>query len=176
MTPFLTDIEIKTINDALDKKILNWEDSNIFRWLEWGSGNSSVYYVNLLASKKIHFEFYSMEHNPEWYKNAKRLITNPNFHIYLFDYNKYTRGELVYTCMKKYVEFPRSLNIKFDFIFIDGRKRVRCLKESKLLLNKGGILFLDNAERAYYSEGMSLFPSGHIIHDKKWDGWIFYND
>lgn len=38
----------------------------------------------------------------------------------------------------------------FDVVMVDGRSRPACLKHAAPKLKKGGLLVLDNADRAYY--------------------------
>lgn len=49
---------------------------------------------------------------------------------------------------------------KFDYILVDGRSRVSCLKIALSKIKEdGGILVLDNSERPRYKVGIDLVPS-----------------
>ena len=52
---------------------------------------------------------------------------------------------------KEYVTIIDSYtNLYFDCILIDGRSRPACIKHSLSKLKIGGLLVLDNSDRAYY--------------------------
>ena len=94
--------------------------------LEWGSGNSSLFFAQRVK------ELYSIDHNIEWYEKVKQFkIKNQTLVFADTDYE-----------LK-----PKEFNVKFDIILIDGVKREACSKEATKMLNNGGLIILDNSDR-----------------------------
>lgn len=94
--------------------------------LEWGTGNSSLFF-----SKKVK-KLYSIEHNREWYKLVKRhQIDNQTL---MYDETDYST-------------LPKTFNINFDIILIDGVNREDCAREALNLINEKGLIILDNSDR-----------------------------
>lgn len=169
--PFMKREEGEIVADYIRNSIQS-VGSGCFNVLEWGGGDSTIYYVKLLEEENINFEWHVMEHSPAWQDWILRNIGNSSLHVHLFDYKKYSRDETRKICMREYVEFPRTLGIKFNLIIIDGRKRVRCLEESKFMLAENCSVYMDNAEREYYQKGISSFPKGEFITKELWRGSI----
>lgn len=94
--------------------------------LEWGSGNSSLFF-----SKKVK-NIYSIEHDENWYNKIKGMNID-NQKIIWADSN--------------YELKPEELNISFDIILIDGIKREACSEKAHSMLTKGGLIILDNSDR-----------------------------
>ena len=62
--------------------------------------------------------------------------------------------------LDEYIDFPSTLNIKFNFILVDGRKRAECLKRASTILASNGVAVLHDAEREWYHEGFKYYVSG----------------
>ena len=89
--------------------------------LEWGSGNSSLFFAQRVK------ELYSIDHNIEWYEKVKQFkIKNQTLVFADTDYE-----------LK-----PKEFNVKFDIILIDGVKREACSKEATKMLNNGGLIII----------------------------------
>ncbi len=58
--------------------------------------------------------------------------------------------------MKEYVNYPFRFG-KFDFMFVDGRERIKCLGAVRQKLNKNGKVILHDTFRKKYKEGTNLF-------------------
>jgi len=69
-----------------------------------------------------------------------------------------------------YVTLPGSLEMRFDIVLVDGRKRRRCLLEASRLLNDAGIVVLHDAWRAYYQCAFDAYPFARRIGDMLWVG------
>lgn len=95
--------------------------------LEWGIGNSTLYFAK--RCKRI----ISIEHNKEWYD----IITHN-----LPDNSK---GYLVNE--EEYPNYPKKLNEKFDIIIVDGIKRFDCIRTGVDVLDTGGMIIFDNSDR-----------------------------
>jgi hypothetical protein len=128
--------------------------------LEWGSGNSSLFF-----SERVK-QLYSIEHDETWFNQVK-------------DYNIFNQT-LVYA-HSDYSIKPNQFSKNFDIILIDGIEREQCSKVAVNMLNKGGMIILDNSDRnpniAEYFRNL-----GHIefdfhgfgpINDYTWTTSIF---
>lgn len=69
-----------------------------------------------------------------------------------------------------FVAGPSRLNMTFDAIFVDGRKRRRCLLEASRLVAEDGIVLLHDAQRPYYQCAWSAYHQGQRIGDELWVG------
>lgn len=115
------------------------------RILEWGPGPSTV----ILAQECPDAEIITIEHQRIYYNIwSERLKIFSNVRVVLVESSEDTP-------MDDYVNYP--LEGKFDFVFVDGRRRVRCLKRAKTLLNPGGAVLLHDAHREEYKEGTDIF-------------------
>jgi hypothetical protein len=104
---------------------LNLKEYNV---LEWGCGNSTKYF----SKRTNHIN--SIESNIDWFNNIKNLV-NENVTIHFKDSES------------DYVNFPLSLNIKFDIIVIDGIFREGCVDTALKLHSKKCFIILDNSDR-----------------------------
>ncbi|GAK99342.1 hypothetical protein JCM19314_3387 [Nonlabens ulvanivorans] len=96
--------------------------------LEWGgTGSSSAFFAKRVKG------LYSIEHNEEWYKEVLSQEI-PNHNLFLADSN--------------YITIADDFNKLFDIICIDGIKRNACVKKSLSIMNKGGLIILDNSDRS----------------------------
>ncbi|MEN2281288.1 hypothetical protein AAGF08_04055 [Algoriphagus sp. SE2] len=124
---------------------------------EYGSGASTLFFAN----KGV--DLVSIDHNSEWFEKIKNVldlyhISNVNYFLVEPDGNSEVEG-VFSKKEKKYINKDFSVYAKFiqsypdryfDFIVIDGRVRLECLKYSLSKLKKGGILIFDNADREEY--------------------------
>ena len=132
ITEFLSYVPllIKTLEKEKPKRIF-----------EWGTGTSTAIMSMMLPDSEI----ISIEHSLRWYlfwKFKFRNVKNIKI-IYIKD-------------MEEYVNTPLLLD-KFDFMFVDGRQRVKCLEVAKQKLNKNGKAMLHDTFRDKYKEGTDLF-------------------
>ncbi len=115
--------------------------------LEWGSGRSTPFIASVVESID------TVEHNPEWYgriPNRDNIypILEPDLDLYPLTTGRYD---------------------KYDFIFVDGRQRVKCLKTSVGCLNDNGVVILHDSGRKKYKEGIDVYKhsiytdSGHTV-------------
>lgn len=127
------------------------------RGLEWGSGRSTIW----LARRVEHV--LSVEDDARWYGHVtQQLIKNGVEHR--VDY-RHIECELVsgeepdlhpYADVSDEVE-KNSL----DYVLVDGRIRLACMRRALPLLKPGGLLILDNANRYV----PNVFGKGHTtIH------------
>jgi hypothetical protein len=104
---------------------------------EFGSGSSTAFYAHKV--KKV----YSVEHDKAWYDTVNNSLAS---NCTLF-YKELGKG---------YEKTVNELNILFDIIVVDGRDRVKCIKNSFDHLKEQGVLVLDNSEREEYKEGIEF--------------------
>lgn len=128
---------------------------------EWGAGGSTLW-----LAKRVSFVT-SMEHEAVWYdgviSDLDHFEVNNVNPVYIameagdYDYDNYARYILRY---KPYA---------FDVISVDGRNRVQCLKYAIPKLRPGGIMVLDDAQRAHYQSGIDLMSDWerHDFTDKR---------
>ena len=108
--------------------------------LEWGSGGSTIQFAKLVK------RYFSIENNKEWFDKVMPDI-GKNTELY---YRPNLMEEDVrcscYDNYKSYVDegerISKALEIKFDFILIDGRCRVECAKHIIPYLSDNAIVFV----------------------------------
>lgn len=128
------------------------------RCLEWGAGNSTLYFPRFLPEGA---QWIAIEHVPDW---ANRVARSPKLSSKVTVLN--VDVEAVHPCeaarteeevYREYVNAPKAMG-PFDFILVDGRARNACVRASKELLSGGGIVALHDANRQKYRESTRSFP------------------
>lgn len=132
--------------------------------LEFGSGRSTLFFAKLLD------QLVSVEHHEGWYKKvnsmiAEKGIKNTQLHLVRanqeFSLPALSSEEQVFMTKEEYPLnddiFSDYVNIldqfedrSIDFILVDGRARNACAMKAESKLKSGGLLVLDNSERARY--------------------------
>lgn len=104
--------------------------------LEWGSGTSTI-----AIGKRVK-SVISIEHDFKYFRQFKSDL--PNIKVQFVERNKQEKNghDGTYDDYRDYIEYPKSLNKKFDLIFIDGRARVECAKVAIDLLKQNGIILI----------------------------------
>jgi predicted O-methyltransferase YrrM len=139
---------------------------------EWGSGFSTLMIPSMLPEMTV---WYSLEHHKEWYgfiarenkdPRVKVVLVEPDdksYHTITGKYNPKKEG--LYDDFKTYIEYPVSLQQKFDFIFIDGRARKECLKKAFDLLTDTGVVIVHDANRDDYFSDLPPFSDTFRLTD-----------
>lgn len=169
MKPLMYKVERQAIEVILSELSERIVDRPLLA-LEWGSGGSTVYYTEYLLAKEKHFKWFSLEYDKVWYDIVTKELASredSSVSVKLFDAGN-TRLKQRKTNMDDYVSWPASTKSKYDFILVDGRKRRRCLLESKNLINPGGALVLHDAQREYYHSAFEEFPGGVFSSRRLW--------
>lgn len=135
---------------------------------EYGSGGSTLFFSARVSS------LVSVEHNPAWYKvvsDTLREQGNRNVELILVEpgerlppqpyshgsYTSVTFAEHADRDFEKYVKtLDQHPDSHFDLIVIDGRARASCMPLARQEVRPGGYILLDNSERPYYADAMSL--------------------
>lgn len=112
------------------------------RVLEFGSGMSTVWYAERAG------EVVSIENYRPWFDQVQGIINSRKIgnirYRFAADFDEYTTiGD-------------KERSDGFDLIMIDGRVRDRCVRAALDMLRPGGMLYLDNSDKAGGS------PSGDI--------------
>jgi len=123
--------------------------------LEWGSGNSTIYFSKFVK------ELVSIEHNYEWYlyvKNAIKWYNIDNIKLYYVEPNEKVTIPSVKSQLIDYIEFPKTLNIIFDIVLIDGRARQHCAYSILDYIKENGLLFMhDFYDRTRYHNVLDIY-------------------
>lgn len=129
------------------------------RVFEYGTGGSSVYYAGRAGSLT------AVEHDPEWHAmvvkqlEARGLdasgvaLATPTEPESAAEREAYASGKNPYRALsfRNYVTaIARQPELSFDWVSVDGRARVACVREAISRVADGGYLVLDNAERDRY--------------------------
>lgn len=160
LKPWMSEIEI----DFIEILLLKLKPK---RCLEWGSGYSTIHFPKFISNESM---WISVEHDTKWYEKIKKMdlcksvfLKNvlPNKYPWT---DKYKDGN--YNDLKDYIEFPEEYKY-YDFILIDGRARIDCLRKSLKLICPEGIVVLHDANRKYYHPGFSNFNYSIYLKDSK---------
>ncbi len=137
------------------------------RFLEWGSGGSTIDFLKRYESIET---MVSIEHHPLWYEKVKAAASDPRLSYYLKEATAREpdreffglvrakrqawrrRAETDRSIFREYVEFPTTLGLTFDCIFVDGRARNFCIETGWEILEKGGLMIIHDAQRVIYHE------------------------
>lgn len=167
MKPLMFDGEIR----ALERALLSLSGRPL-RILEWGSGGSTVHFTQFLREHNIPYEWISIEYNRNWFERVQEEVKNDsNTKLVLFDSGNNDMLQPDNT-MDEYVQYPKTLGKKFDFVLVDGRKRRRCLLVAKEIVSPHGFVFLHDAQRAYYHSAFKEYPRGRFVAGRLWMGLI----
>jgi len=152
--PMMADNEIQIIDNLI-------ELHQPKRCLEWGSGNSTIYFPKKHSSIE---SWTAMEHNRTYFE----LL-----------HDKFPKGVdiKVYEDMKKYVNDPLGWGL-YDFILVDGQERDACLDVAMQIAKDDACILLHDAGRieskemlikykdyvTILSEGEKMQPTGFYAH------------
>ena len=112
-----------------------------WRGFEWGSGQGTVWLAHRISS------LISLEHDKSWFTQAGEAVRCAGV-------SNVTR--IYEPNLKTYAEVIGKYGL-FDIVLVDGRNRVECMKNCVGHVASGGIVVLDNSERARYADGIRLF-------------------
>lgn len=151
------------------------------RFLEWGSGGSTIDFLKRFASIE---QMVSIEHHPLWYEKVKAVATDSRLSYVLKEAaskepdRKFfgllrgerqawrRRAENDRSLFKAYIEYPATLGMSFDCIFVDGRARKFCIETGWEILDRGGLMIVHDAQRTEYHE--TIARMGKPVYLKPW--------
>jgi SAM-dependent methyltransferase len=148
--PFMNDFEISAIENLLVFF------SSPVKGFEWGSGSSTLFLMKHSPDMSI---WNSVEHNHDWYQkviNSLKDTTGVTVH-YVPSNLRYVEGGVDdgnYDTFKDYIHQVDKIGCKFDFMLVDGRARVECMKYGWRFIDNSGIMILHDAQRKQYDIGM----------------------
>lgn len=149
--PFMKYREILLLEELLD----NLQPKQC---LEWGSGYSTLYFPQFLGPEA---RWLAIEHSDEWAKQVNSLNGNsrvktvgvpPKAFPWTDEHN-----DGAYADLADYVDYPGD-SAPYDFILVDGRARVECLKRAYEWISDNGVVVLHDAMRPYYHPPLEVFP------------------
>jgi hypothetical protein len=122
--PWLTEAAVYFLNSWLKPTDIGFE---------WGSGRSTVWF----AERTQHLV--SIEHHKGWYENVSKMLADKGISQGI-DYFHIDLNESYENKINEYEQ-------RFDYVLVDGRRRLKCFKQAISQVKPGGILILDNSDR-----------------------------
>ncbi len=150
----------------IEKTLVELAQKNKFlNILEWGSGNSTIYFSKFLKQKGIPFKWIAIEHFVPWYEKVIVMLRENDLSNDVECFLKSLTNEADKNIQEtlnldEYINFPSTLGIKFNFILVDGRKRKECLNKASSILASNGVVILHDAERKWYHGGFKYYVNG----------------
>lgn len=164
MTPL--DVTPRDI-EIISQKLLNRRLNGHLECLEWGVGGSTLYFPRLLEKHGVPYRWLAIEHDPKWIRDVAAHGRPENVSFALFETANPRLEPMI-----GYVDYPLSVGRRFDFVFVDGRKRRRCLLTASKVTAPGGVVILHDAKREYYHSSFAEFTHGERVGDDLWIGRI----
>lgn len=134
------------------------KDMKVF---EYGSGGSTIY-----MAKRVK-EISTVESDIYWYSKVIRTIRAMGIKNCRMFYAEAPFSRLNHAPINENMYVSYAEKIKkfpcnyFDLVFVDGRGRELCVRQSLPKIKKGGYLLLDNSDRAEYKaifDFMKAYP------------------
>lgn len=135
--------------------------------LEWGSGNSTLYYSGLVQ------KIISIEHDKDWHNKIKSIIEYfgiKNIDQYHIPAHSPKPEPCRYEQFKDYAEFPKRVKIKFTKVLIDGRARKYCAKSLYEIIKEDNIIFIHDFNRPDYQKTLKYYDI--IEYDNRGQGIV----
>ncbi len=129
-------------------------------YLEWGMGHTTLAILELRDRLAIDNLFSIDDSQPFLDQLLPQLAVEPAFHPICLDLRGPMFGDR--DPELNYSTWPLSLKRKFDFIFIDGRRRMECAFMATLLCHSETIVMLHDYRRARYQPIKALYD---IVED-----------
>ena len=135
---------------------------------EYGAGGSTINFSTMVN------KLYSIEHHEGWYlkiwssieKNKIINETHKNVFINFINPNKPRTIPTKYEEFVDYIEFPKTLNLKFDKVLIDGRARAYCAMFIRDYLHKDSLVFFhDFWARPQYHHILEYYEEVDSVKD-----------
>lgn len=132
------------------EKYLNPSDT----LLEWGSGNSTIYFSNLV--KKV----ITIEHDIDWLNIIKTTIdaySIDNIETHYIAAHSKDPIPCRYEQFKDYIEYVKKHEFKFTKVLIDGRARKYCAKSIYDYIDENVIVFIHDFNRPDYQKTLKYY-------------------
>jgi predicted O-methyltransferase YrrM len=149
------------------------------RCLEWGSGVSTLVFPAHLPSEA---KWTAIEHDPRWAaaivaRNTRRNVTvrfvPPDVSAW-----RGNAGDGSLEEFASYVAAPAA-SAPYDFVLVDGRARVACIKQAWSWLAPGGVVAVHDAGRPHYRAAFDGYRHQLLLLDHHVDShglWIGSHD
>lgn len=138
-----------------DECLEPWGGPLSFRAFEWGAGGSTLWLSQRCAT------VISIEHDAEWHAQTGDELAKWGIENVTQVYRPLGLGYA-----GAILDYPDEA---FAVIVVDGRERAQCLANAMGKLAPGGVLVLDDSERAQYQEAMGRLD-GWERHDFEYAG------
>lgn len=122
--------------------------------LEWGAGSSSLYFSGIV--KKV----ISIEHDIDWTNTIKNLIeaySIKNIEIYHVPAHSPEPKPCRYEQFKEYIHYPKTKQLSFSKVLIDGRARKYCAKYLYDIIDENVDIFIHDFNRPDYQKTLKYF-------------------
>lgn len=133
--------------------------------LEWGSGGTTLYFLQHLKDKKLT----SIEHHPEWYAKVKKVCNYENHDYRLIQGNHIGNNATPFeenpSGLHDYISFTGE---NIDTVLVDGVARSSCLLMT-FIKYPNATVFLHDSHRDWYDYAINLYPHHEIIEPSKGD-------
>jgi hypothetical protein len=124
-------------------------------FLEWGCGNTTLAIIQWRESLAVD-NFFSIEHSAEYLAQmVPQFPAWSGFHPIHQDVTGPTHDQ--HDQGLNYSTLPLTLGTRFDFIFIDGRRRLECAFVASLLCHPDTIVVLHDYHRRRYQPVKALY-------------------
>lgn len=183
-SPAQTKKDIQIFKAVFDHFLYQNKKITVF---EWGCGFSTLYYANYLRKKGADFHWHAIDNNSMWQGKVKETLKKKNLHEHVHVYLKeflpfwekpgWKWENIPPPCgvfspksenEKAYVNFPNSLDEKFDIVIIDARFRRHCLAVAKDALASNGIVIIHDAQKEHYQVGLDGFQHRAFFTTGAW--------
>jgi GT2 family glycosyltransferase len=149
--PMMTEYEINILKELL--RLVG----NGVRVLEYGSGNSTLYFSQYLESLRYEYTWESVEYDKSWQKHVKERLETYKIRgakISLVDFKNIDprKEQLSSKVRDKYIEDSVSMSDGYDIVLIDGRYRSRAYKHVFDNSPNKTIIIVMDSERKYYQK------------------------
>jgi hypothetical protein len=165
--------------------------------LEWGSGQSTLAYSQILAEHGTCFQWLTLEYDRKFFDTslAPELLNRADTVLRYVDDGKSLHGpvgagraSIEAVCWNRtalrpaeratdreadldgYVDYPAATGHDFDVIIVDGRKRRRCLLAAADLMGARTIVLLHDAWHPHYHCALDRYPASRFFGDELWAG------
>lgn len=185
--------------DLIKTVLLNAAEGSAqqLRVLEWGSGQSTLSYSQILAAHDLPFQWLALEYDREFfdtfvapallyradtvlrYPDDGRVLHGPvgtgRAHIEAVCWNRTAlrpseRPADREADLDRYVDYPTATGHGFDVVLVDGRKRRRCLSAAADFMEADTVVLLHDARHPHYHGPLDRYPASRFIGDDMWVG------
>ncbi|MER6530867.1 helix-turn-helix transcriptional regulator [Streptomyces sp. NPDC001508] len=185
--------------DLIKTVLLNAAEGSArrLRVLEWGSGQSTLSFAQILAAHDLPFQWLALEYDREYFDTflapallyrADTILRYPDDDRSLHGPVGDGRAHIEAVCWNRtalrpsersadreadlddYVNYPAATGRDFDVVLVDGRKRRRCLLAAADFMETDTVVMLHDARHPHYHPPLARYPASRFIGDDLWVG------